>query len=53
MDFKDNSRASRMIENMKNLIVLIEESMVTTEDTSHLVNKLANQANELKKLAHK
>lgn len=51
MDFKDNYRAQVTIENMKQNLEAIEESMNSCEDTSYLVKKLANQANELLKLS--
>lgn len=50
MDFKDNDRAEITIENMKKNLQEIEESLNDFHDTSHLVKKLANQANELLKL---
>ncbi|WP_180953880.1 hypothetical protein [Bacillus sp. M6-12] len=50
MDFKDNYRAKVTISNMKKLLEEIEESMDSFDDTSHLVKKVANQANELLKM---
>jgi hypothetical protein len=51
MEFKDDWRAKVTIENMKENLEAIEESMNSFEDTSYLVKKLANQANELLKLS--
>ncbi|MEK3955828.1 MULTISPECIES: hypothetical protein [unclassified Psychrobacillus] len=50
MDFKDSGRAQVTLDNMKENLETIEESMKSSEDTSYLVKKLANQANELVKL---
>jgi hypothetical protein len=51
VEFKDDWRAKVTIENMKENLEQIEEAMNSYEDVSHLVKKLANQANELLKLS--
>ena len=50
MEFKDKWRAEETITNMKENLEIIEESMRSYDDTSRLVKKLVNQANELAKL---
>lgn len=52
MGFKDDSRARDTIENMKDMIEAIEESMDSNDDCSYLVKKLANKANELVKICN-
>lgn len=50
MGFKDIQRAETTIENMKENLEDIEENVNSFSDISHLVRKLANQANELVRL---
>lgn len=50
MEFNDNLREEVTLTNMKEILETIEESINSYEDTSRLVKKLANQANELVKL---